>query len=130
FDAAVVVAKERHGRLLDEIGQDQAAYDLVLPAVFAVPLALVLLHLRCRSALHADCSAHAIEHRRLKQVLGRLEAFGLAQLEEPHGLLGKRYRGHSLLLATCIRTIRVLDREAELDRPASEKLLAVRLPSV
>src|SRR6266536_3362609 len=101
---------------LDETGEDEAAHDLVSPALLAVPCALVRLHLCRASALHADRRADAVTYRRFQKLVDVLEPLGFAKLEEPNGphrQVDAMNGRHLLLLATETRTIRTPDREAE-----------------
>jgi len=101
---------------LDETGEDKGTHDLILPALLAVPGALVRLHLCRASALHADRRANAVAYRRFQKLVDVFEPLGFAKLEEPNGPLRQMDAmdgSHLLLLATETRTIRISDREAE-----------------
>jgi hypothetical protein len=101
---------------LDETGENEAAHDFVLPALLAVPCALVGLHFCRAPAFHADRRADAVAYRRLQKIVDTFEPLGFAKLEEPncsHREVDAMDGRHLLLLATGTRTIRISDGEAE-----------------
>src|SRR6266536_1821463 len=111
----------------DETGEDEAAHDPVSPALLAVPCALVRLHLRRASALHADRWADAVTYRRFQKLVDVFEPLGFTKLEQPNGpqcQVDAMDGRHLLLLATETRIIRIPDGEAEelveFSSPASE----------
>src|SRR6266487_6121066 len=88
---------------LDETGEDKGTHDLILPALLAVPGALVRLHLCRASALHADRRANAVAYRRFQKLVDVFEPLGFAKLEEPNGSqrqVDAMDGRHLLLLAT------------------------------
>ncbi|UVO30303.1 hypothetical protein [Bradyrhizobium arachidis] len=87
---------------------------------FAEALVLVGLHVGGVVApfTHADRGARAIEESCQQKIVKVLEASLVAKRHQLLSFLGKSNIGHRVLLAAGTRTIRMLDREADAERPS------------